>query len=137
MEARIRVTSFIYTPQSARGWSDTCALSSIVATLPAGRFGLLLGDTSDAIEDAYRRWRSDPTSVDETWRTFFEGFELGLKQPAEQPAQATRQQIGVVRLIDAYRRLGHVLAQLDPLSDPPQSHPLLELSWFGLQESDL
>src|SRR5216683_574417 len=90
-----------------------------------------------AIEDAYQRWRRDPASVDESWRFFFDGFELGLKKTPEPSAPASRQQIGVVRIIDAYRRIGHVLAQLDPLSDPPQSHPLLELSWFGLQESDL
>jgi 2-oxoglutarate dehydrogenase E1 component len=90
-----------------------------------------------AIEEAYQRWRKDAASVDESWRVFFEGFELGLKQLPEPPAQASRQQIGVVRIIDAYRRNGHVLAQLDPLSDPPTSHPLLELSRFGLEESAL
>ena len=31
----------------------------------------------DVIEDQQRRWREDPGSVDETWRIFFEGYELG------------------------------------------------------------
>jgi 2-oxoglutarate dehydrogenase E1 component len=91
----------------------------------------------DVIEQAYQRWRQDPASVEESWRLFFEGFELGLAQKPEPSAQAMRQQIGVVRVIDAYRRLGHLLAQLDPLGDPPTSHPLLELSQFGLKDSDL
>ncbi len=91
----------------------------------------------DVIEAAYQRWQRDPASVDDSWRLFFEGFDLGLAKPAEPSAQAARQQIGVVRIIDAYRRLGHALAQLDPLSDPPASHPLLELSNFSLQENDL
>src|SRR5438105_610709 len=90
----------------------------------------------DAIEDAHRRWLKDPASVDESWRLFFEGFDLGLQQTPK-AAEASRQQIGVVRIIDAYRRIGHVLAQLDPLSDPPASHPLLELARYGLSESDL
>ncbi len=91
----------------------------------------------DVLEQTYERWRRDPASVDESWRLFFEGFELGQARPAEPSAPFIRQQIGVVRIIDGYRRLGHALAQLDPLSDPPASHPLLELSNFGLQESDL
>src|SRR6266545_4669509 len=31
----------------------------------------------DVIDAAYQRWRADPSSVDEPWRLFFEGFELG------------------------------------------------------------
>src|SRR4051794_19129751 len=85
----------------------------------------------DVLEETYQRWKRDPASVDPSWRLFFEGFEVGLGRPAEPSAQLIRQQIGVVRVIDAYRRLGHALAQLDPLSDPPLSHPLLELSNFS------
>src|SRR5438105_632220 len=88
----------------------------------------------DAIEDAYERWRRDPASVDEGWRVFFEGFDLGSNRPVPQDARA---QIGVIRLIDAYRDLGHFLAHLDPLSEPRTTYPLLELSEFGLSEADL
>jgi 2-oxoglutarate dehydrogenase E1 component len=91
----------------------------------------------DVLDATYQRWRRDPNSVDESWRLFFEGFELGMTQKPESAAKVARQQIGVVRIIDGYRRLGHALAQLDPLSDPPPSHPLLELSNYGLNEGDL
>src|SRR5438552_9556148 len=90
----------------------------------------------DAIEDAYRRWQADPDAVDEGWRLFFEGFELG-RAPAAAPGGDRHEQIGIVRLIDAYRDLGHFLARLDPLSEQRTTHPLLELSEFGLDESDL
>src|SRR6266511_2315343 len=90
----------------------------------------------DAIEDAYRRWQRDPDSVDESWRSFFEGFELGSARTAV-PAADSRAQAGIFRLIYAYRNLGHFLARLDPLSDARTSHPLLELSEFRLEESDL
>jgi 2-oxoglutarate dehydrogenase E1 component len=89
-----------------------------------------------AIEDAYRRWQADPDAVDESWRLFFEGFELG-SSPGAAPAGDRHEQIGIVRLIDAYRDLGHFVARLDPLSEQRASHPLLELSEFGLDESDL
>ena len=93
----------------------------------------------EAIEAAYQRWRQDSQSVDPSWRYFFEGFELGSAQPAP-PTRSGEQessQVGIVRLIYAYRDLGHFLAHLDPLGDPRTSHPLLELSEFGLAEADL
>ncbi len=33
--------------------------------------------------------------------------------------------------------MGHLIAHLDPLSDPPADFPLLELSEFGLRKEDL
>jgi 2-oxoglutarate dehydrogenase E1 component len=89
----------------------------------------------DAIEDAYRRWCDNPDSVDESWRLFFEGFELGSARTAEPAGGGAH--AGIIRLIDAYRDLGHFLAHLDPLSEPKTTHPLLELAEFGLDENDL
>jgi 2-oxoglutarate dehydrogenase E1 component len=92
-------------------------------------------DNLGIIEDFYQRWRSDPASVDATWQAFFEGFELAGRAA---PSAADRDaQTGVYRLIDAYRELGHLLAHLDPLSEPRTSYPLLELSEFGLSDADL
>jgi 2-oxoglutarate dehydrogenase E1 component len=90
----------------------------------------------DAMEAAYQRWRDDPGSVDESWRLFFEGFELGTAQGAPAASDAC-EQAGIIRLIDAYRDLGHFLARLDPLSEQKSTHPLLELSEFGLDANDL
>jgi 2-oxoglutarate dehydrogenase E1 component len=87
----------------------------------------------EAIDAAYQRWRMDPASVDPSWRYFFEGFELGMARPAPTEGSSA----GVVRLIYAYRGIGHFLAHLDPLSEPRHSHPLLELSEFGLSDADL
>jgi 2-oxoglutarate dehydrogenase E1 component len=100
----------------------------------------------DYIEEQYRRWKDDPSSVEESWRAFFEGYELGVGRPAAPGAVATpatleaaRGQEGVTRLVDAYREIGHYLANLDPLRLQPlrTSHELLELSEFGLSEADL
>jgi len=95
----------------------------------------------DAIEAAYQQWKRDPSTVDDSWRLFFEGFELaqGLSRSATFGGQLGehQQQAAVVRLIQAYRDLGHFVAHLDPLSEPRKGHPLLELSMFGLTEADL
>jgi 2-oxoglutarate dehydrogenase E1 component len=90
----------------------------------------------DVIEAQYQRWRQDPHSLDESWRLFFEGFELGRDGKAT-AVETSRQQIGVVRLIDAYRSLGHVFANLDPLSEPQTDSLVKDLSEFNLSEADL
>jgi 2-oxoglutarate dehydrogenase E1 component len=90
----------------------------------------------DAIEAQYERWRKDPQSVDPSWRLFFEGFELGQDQ-TPRPAETSRQQIGVVQLIDAYRSTGHVFANLDPLSDAPTARLADDLGDFNLSDDDL
>lgn len=97
----------------------------------------------ELIEENYQRWRNDPASVDDTWRIFFEGFELGQSggAPAAGPVDqdAARMQAAVTRLIDAYREIGHYLADLDPLKLSPrrESHEMLDLATFGLSEADL
>src|SRR5260370_40292807 len=93
----------------------------------------------DAIEAAYQRWRQDPDAVDESWRLFFEGFELGSDgaHPLAAAGTGAHEQAAVIRLISAYRDLGHFLARLDPLGEPRKSHPQLELAAFDLDDSDL
>src|SRR4051794_29318014 len=98
------------------------------------------------VEDYYERWRNDPSSVDLSWRNFFEGYELGCSiqsasgnssgagvPAAEEAVEA------VTRLVDAYREMGHYLADLDPLKLTPRrrTHEELELAEFGLTEADL
>src|SRR6266404_836640 len=101
--------------------------------MPAGTFSTRWNQ--DAIEAAYDQWKADPASVDNQWRLFFEGYELGVSQtPSARPDALDGSQI--VRLIDAYRELGHFIARLDPLSDPPPGHPQLELSRFGYSDAD-
>src|SRR3954462_139385 len=97
----------------------------------------------DLIEANYQRWRADPASVDDSWRLFFEGYELGQSgngmAAADVDHDAARAQAAVTRLIDAYREIGHYLAALDPLKlNPPRdSHELLDLAAFGLSSADL
>jgi 2-oxoglutarate dehydrogenase E1 component len=94
------------------------------------------------IEDYYERWLKDPTSVDSSWRYFFDGFTLGRDAqgagPSDQP-EAARGQAAVTRLIDAYREFGHFVADLDPLKLELErvSPEHLEPAAFGLTPADL
>ncbi len=86
------------------------------------------------IEEQYLRYRRDPTSVPEEWALFFAGFDLA-EDPLRRPGRATSG--GVYGLVLAYREFGHLTAEVNPLGGNQTSHPLLELSAFGLSEEDL
>lgn len=93
------------------------------------------------IENQYEVWKKEPEQLSEAWRAFFTGFELGTAQ--QPPAAATPgseealRQSAVQSLIYRYRDIGHLLACTDPLSPCQIEHPLLSLSAFGLDLSDL
>jgi len=101
---------------------------------------------ADLIDANYARWKDDPESVDSQWRAFFEGFELALAQPPDEAearengrdgGPSPSKQMNVLRLIYAYRSLGHTQARLDPLSDEPAPNPDLALEEFDLEPADL
>src|SRR5215813_8522346 len=56
----------------------------------------------DLIEANHQRWRNDPASVDESWRIFFEGYELGQGSDGvprvDNDQDASRTQFAVTRL---------------------------------------
>lgn len=51
--------------------------------------------------------------------------------------EQNKRAIAVMRLINMYRTRGHVLADLDPLSDEPNHSPELDLEYYGLSLWDL
>jgi 2-oxoglutarate dehydrogenase E1 component len=102
---------------------------------------------ADYIDQLYQQYQADPNSVDAYWRAFFAGFEAaggkavsltGAFEDTESPQpQDARAGVEVKNLVHSYRELGHFIAQLDPLGHNRDTHPLLELSQFGLSLADL
>jgi len=96
---------------------------------------------AEYIEEQYKRWKADPSSVSRDWHFFFEGFELAISAgPAAAEGfneQQLLRQSRVESLIYRYRDLGHLLACLDPLAPCPTEHPLLALDAFNLTLQDL
>ncbi len=100
----------------------------------------------DLIEQNYRLWQQDPTSVDGSWGAFFEGFELG-DTPYRNGAAATTVpreetkesplQTRIDGLVYAYRTLGHTIARVNPLAEKRPENPLLTLRELGFSEKDL
>src|SRR5215212_8593736 len=97
---------------------------------------------ADYIERLYEQYQRDPRSLDEFWQAYFAGFETaggrGFVPAAgiegEKPRALTT---GVYDLVHSYRELGHFVARLDPLGHDRPTHPLLQLSEFGLTTEDL
>ena len=113
-------------------------------------------ENAEFVDRLYRQHLQDPASLDGEWRAFFKGFELGFLRAEDADIQAESADIqaesagdapdrrhrqrtdrGVFALVQAYRTLGHFVAQLDPLGHNRESIPLLELSEFGLSDEDL
>src|SRR5438128_1940048 len=82
------------------------------------------------VDALYREYLRDPTAVDEGWALVFAGFDLALRDGARAGGS-------VAELVHAYRELGHLVADLDPLGGSPREHPLLRLSELGFTERDL
>ena len=82
---------------------------------------------SDLLDAKYLEWKADPTAVDASWASFFEGFELGLAELAKRgsrqaPAadclseETLSFRMRVTQALLAFRQLGHTASHLDPLS---------------------
>jgi 2-oxoglutarate dehydrogenase E1 component len=98
---------------------------------------LALAASSDYVEEQYRQWQRDPASLSDEWRLFFTGFDLAYSPTGEVASERAADQSKVASLIFAYRNLGHLIADLDPLGANLESHPLLDLETFGLSEENL
>ncbi|MGH7279148.1 MAG: thiamine pyrophosphate-dependent enzyme, partial [Candidatus Rokuibacteriota bacterium] len=84
----------------------------------------------DYVESLYGQFRRDPASVDERWALVFAGYEWAREGGGGAgPA--------IADLVHAYRELGHLVADLDPLGGSPRTHPLLRLPELGFREHDL
>lgn len=83
------------------------------------------------LEDLHYRYQKDPKSVDPTWRYFFSGMEFSSLR------ERGGGDVGVYRLIGAYRKHGHKKAAISFFQAPSPKIPELELLQFGLSEQDL
>jgi len=91
------------------------------------------------IESLYAAYLKDPSSVEESWRQFFDGFEFSRKQyrvkkgdPARLPSE-----FRVLNLINQYRQRGHLFTATNPVRARRSYTPTLGIENFGLTQADL
>ncbi|HJU89266.1 MAG TPA: 2-oxoglutarate dehydrogenase E1 component [Gemmatimonadaceae bacterium] len=91
------------------------------------------------VAELYERFQRDPSSVDASWRQFFEFAQSlgGGAQPTVATASALRKVAGAAGLVQAIRQYGHLAVQLDPLGTAPLGAKELTPEFHGISEEDL
>ena len=96
------------------------------------------------IEQLYQNFVQTPESIDPDLRKFFEGFDFAISNLAEKPVSSPptneidwKRELGVYRMILGYRNKGHLIAKTNPIRERKDRNANLDLSFFGLSESDL
>ena len=105
------------------------------------------GANAEYIDQLYEAFRDSPDSVAPEWRSFFYGFEHGAGgtsrgiQQGDMPSapdKAKAPSSGIERLIMAYRMLGHLYADIDPLGLMERRRPKeLAAEYYGLDSEAL
>ncbi len=111
------------------------------------------------VEELYKSYHENPTSVDESWQRFFEGFEFSLNYLKEGNGLASlpsngkentltsvktdvsveviKKEVQVRNLIYSFRTRGHLKAKTNPIRERKDRRAMLDLHDFGLSEKDM
>lgn len=95
----------------------------------------------DYIEDLFFQYKKNPELLDPSWRFFFDGMTVdGVPRDAEAPPiplEDLEHEVKAIELIQGFREMAYLIADVNPLDRGPKAHPLVELENFRLKESDL
>ena len=106
------------------------------------RFSLVGNQEIGAIEELYKSYLQNPQDIDESWRNFFEGFELARKSYDSKSLELVNKsqlekEFCILNLITGYRQRGHLFTRTNPVRRRRQYTPTLDYHNFGLEDSDL
>ena len=83
------------------------------------------------IDELYQSFKEDPSSVDETWQKFFEGYEFSLQKYGENGAPTEglegSNEIKVRNLIYAHRSRAHLKSDTNPVRQRREHNVRLNL----------
>lgn len=106
-------------------------------------FSFITASHPSYIENLYTDFRKNPESIDVDLRKFFEGFDFAVTNQNGHTNVETLsitnldKEFGVYKLIQAYRKKGHLLSKTNPIRQRKDRRANLDLSYFGLNDSDL
>ncbi|MBN1790678.1 MAG: 2-oxoglutarate dehydrogenase E1 component [Bacteroidales bacterium] len=102
-------------------------------------FSFLGNSEIESIDRLYSQFLENPESLDESWRTFFSGFDFARRfQSSSQVGnEHLDKEFRVLNFIDAFRKRGHLFTQTNPVRTRRQYFPTLDLENFGLSAGDL
>ncbi len=95
------------------------------------------------IDSMYKNYRNNPESMEDGWRTFFQGFDFATgnngtaSAMSEMPEGLSYQEFNAFAIIYAFRTRGHLLSTTNPIRARRDRKPGLDLSDYNLSEADL
>jgi 2-oxoglutarate dehydrogenase E1 component len=97
------------------------------------------------IDALYKQFQENPENVPAGWKEFFYGFDFASQNvesgqsTVESSMNAAKlyKEFAVLALINGYRQRGHLLSTTNPIRKRRYRFPHLNISDFGLAESDL
>ncbi len=97
------------------------------------------------MESLYQKFIKDPSTVDPDLKKFFEGFDFAVANNVASGTVSTGtstdtnlvKELAVLKLIQAYRSKGHLIAKTNPIRERKDRGANLDLSYFGLTDADL
>ena len=99
------------------------------------------------IDHLYKQYKQEPSSLDQSWTKFFEGFDFAQQNLSSKQlpntvfdSETIEKEVNVRALISGYRNRGHRLAKNNPLANYANQNPQdyhLSLEDFNLEETDL
>ena len=90
----------------------------------------------DYSEDLYNAYLKDPSKVEDSWRWFFQGLNLGLDRSPQTHPDSLERELKVFQIFQHYRDHGSLKAKLNPLGDNPnKGFPRLKA--FQITDKDL
>lgn len=103
------------------------------------KFSWLSSADPAQVEDLYYQFKKDPTSVDESLRKFFEGFEFARTDFTKhsEKTELYPSEFKVINLINGYRQRGHLFTKTNPVRTRRTYTPSLSIENFGLTPEDL
>jgi len=116
----------------------------------------LYGDNVAVLEELYAQYKSDPNSLDGDWILFFQELERSTGNfsenghssngangtyvsysSSEHRKDSSLNDFGIINLLNAYRRQGHLASNLDPLGINKPNRQFIDLKVQALKLTDL
>ena len=83
-------------------------------------FSFLSNGDVNAFEDLYKKYKQDPSTVDEGWARFFEGFDFqkaNYEEDGGAVSENLHKEFKVLNLINEYRHRGHLFTKTNPVRE--------------------
>ncbi|MFP5458105.1 MAG: 2-oxoglutarate dehydrogenase E1 component [Bacteriovoracia bacterium] len=107
---------------------------------PTSDYSYVTAADNAFIDGLYRDYISNPSSVDLSWRQFFQGFDYATQSSGGEASVGGAElafELKVFRFIAAYRSRAHLLSKTNPVRERKNRFPRLELTDYGLTDADL